>query len=102
MPEASIAALAIGEAGPLGSFGNIQVEPLSTPITLSPFDISLICTEIGDELCGRLVYNSDIFLPQTIDRMAHHFVHFLSSLVKDPLQKVQSFVLRLRLFVDRS
>ena len=52
------------------------------------FDLDLTLWERDDVLLGELKYNTDLFDPQTIDRLHEHFQTLLESIVKNPLQRV--------------
>ena len=58
--------------------------------TTSMFDISVFLTEIPAGLQGLAEYCTDLFNEQTIERMIDHFKELLSSIVKEPDQKIES------------
>ncbi|NRQ35524.1 amino acid adenylation domain-containing protein [Nonomuraea sp. NN258] len=52
--------------------------------TTTRFDLELYATERGDRLGGRFVYNSELFLPETIERLARRFAALLRAVVAAP------------------
>jgi amino acid adenylation domain-containing protein len=48
------------------------------------FDLSLSFQEQADGLAGMIEYNTDLFEPATIERMAGHFQALLAAVVADP------------------
>ena len=50
----------------------------------SKFDLSFNFVERADEIDLQLVYNTDIYLPSTIGRLADHFLQLLSAILADP------------------
>jgi amino acid adenylation domain-containing protein/non-ribosomal peptide synthase protein (TIGR01720 family) len=54
----------------------------------SPFDLSLEIAIEGAELAGAVEYDSDLFEPATIERLAEHYVVLLESITRDPARRV--------------
>ncbi|WP_390625552.1 MULTISPECIES: non-ribosomal peptide synthetase [Calothrix] len=52
------------------------------------FDITLLMTETEQGLTASLEYNSDLFEPATITRMAGHFQTLLEGIVSNPEEKI--------------
>ncbi|HSI49927.1 MAG TPA: condensation domain-containing protein, partial [Ideonella sp.] len=48
------------------------------------FDLTLTLVEDAQGLHGELEYNTDLFEPATIERMAGHFTQLLQAIVEDP------------------
>jgi len=73
---------------------NLPVERLELPeVTLTPldldrgaaqFDLSLLLSESEGALAGILEYSTDLFDPQTVERMATHLERVLETLVEAP------------------
>ncbi|WP_329612059.1 amino acid adenylation domain-containing protein [Streptomyces brevispora] len=65
-----------------------RLEYIELPEEEGQFDITLSVYE--DEADGRfhcvLKYNTDLFLPRTVRRMAAHYVHLLDSMTRAPAQ----------------
>ncbi|WP_287314903.1 non-ribosomal peptide synthetase, partial [Moorena sp. SIO1G6] len=47
----------------------------------APYDLSVEMIEVGDQLNLRWNYNSDLFYPETIDRIASHYLTLLEGIV---------------------
>ena len=62
----------------------IALSEVESEETMSTFDLSLVMAESRGTLLGAFEYNTDLFKPATIERMADHFQHLLASLVADP------------------
>jgi amino acid adenylation domain-containing protein len=63
-----------------------SVEPISGPTT--HFDLELHLWQRGAEWSGWLVYNTDLFDPESIKRLADHYLALLESLLANPDQPV--------------
>lgn len=66
------------------SLPGISVEPLDTNSGLSRFDISLGLYEVGEGITGGFEYNSDLFEPSTMARLARQFGMILKRVSADP------------------
>ncbi|MDR3671879.1 MAG: condensation domain-containing protein, partial [Holophaga sp.] len=71
----------------------LRLEPLETDQTAAKFDLTLDLTEAGGGLRGFLEYNTDLFHPATIERMANHFHTLLEAAVTQPEAQVGTFPL---------
>ncbi|MFF3672029.1 condensation domain-containing protein, partial [Microtetraspora malaysiensis] len=52
--------------------------------TTTRFDLELYAAERGDRVEGRFVYNADLFLPSTVERLAGRFAALLRAVVAEP------------------
>ncbi|MGJ6963140.1 amino acid adenylation domain-containing protein [Streptosporangium sp. G11] len=64
------------------------VEPFAPDTTSTRFDLELYVSETGDGLAARFVYNRDLFLPDTVERLAVSFETFLRAAVAAPGTRV--------------
>lgn len=64
------------------------VEPFAPDTTSTRFDLELYASETGDGLAARFVYNRDLFLPETVERLAVSFETFLRAAVAAPGTRV--------------
>lgn len=71
----------------------IQVEDLDLDIRVSKFDLSLIVADNGEVITGRIEYNTDLFNPDTIERMLGHFRNLLEGIVANPEQRISELPL---------
>jgi len=77
---------------------NAPGEPLRLPgltlgahpveVNTTKFDLTLSMSEGARGLAGSLHYNTDLFDPPTVERMAGHFRTLLEGVVADPRQRV--------------
>ncbi len=72
---------------------DFRMEEMELDNGVSVLDLSLdiIDTHIG--FCCRFKYNTDLFDPVTIERMAEHFQHLLEAIVAHPEQSIGSLPL---------
>ena len=77
LSQEGIAALALGSGGATISLGPLQLESVELPKRAAQFDVTLMCVEAGDRIEAALEYNTDLFAPATVERMARHFVALL-------------------------
>ncbi|MFD2169274.1 non-ribosomal peptide synthetase [Tumebacillus lipolyticus] len=54
----------------------------------SKFDLSLYLTETEDRIAGTVEYSTDLFQPETIERLIAHFEHLLRSIGENPGEKI--------------
>ncbi|TKI55077.1 amino acid adenylation domain-containing protein [Brevibacillus antibioticus] len=60
---------------------------------LSQFDLSMICKEADDEIEVRIEYNTDLFSPETMQRMAGYYHNLLLSLQANPARRFDEMVM---------
>ncbi|NQZ12216.1 MAG: amino acid adenylation domain-containing protein, partial [Algicola sp.] len=66
----------------------LELTPIEQQNNLIKFDLELSVVERGDELALTWRYNSDLFVPDTINRMMDNFGVLLGGIVKAPQQRV--------------
>ena len=66
----------------------LSLRRLPQELTTAKLDLSVDMYETPEGLVGGFEYNSDLFSPATIRRMATHFVTLLESIAKAPEQRV--------------
>lgn len=66
----------------------LSIEPLSLHQGTAKFDLSLLLTEREAEIRGTIEYNTDLFVEETIHRLAEHLQTILSSIIANPQQNV--------------
>ncbi len=59
----------------------------------SKFDLSLFITETEAGLTGEFEYNTDLFEPETIERLAKHYQTLLQGIIENPERKVKQLPL---------
>ncbi|NEO15942.1 MAG: AMP-binding protein [Moorea sp. SIO4G2] len=65
--------------------GLLKIEPyLLEEQRGAPYDLSVEMIEVGHQLNVRWNYNSDLFYPETIDRIARHYMTLLEGIVANP------------------
>ncbi|MCM3904257.1 MAG: amino acid adenylation domain-containing protein [Pyrinomonadaceae bacterium] len=68
----------------------LEMEPLAITGQTSKFDLSLMMSEIGEDLSASFEYNIDLFEPATIERLSSHFGALLESVVSGPEQQLSA------------
>ena len=53
-------------------------------IGTSKFDLTMLLSETNGRLRGTIEYSTDLFEPETIDRLIGHYRTFLESVALDP------------------
>jgi natural product biosynthesis luciferase-like monooxygenase protein len=66
----------------------LAVEPLHTHNGISKFDLTLTVEKSAERVVAGLEYNTSLFKPATMKRMAAHFVRLLEQIAADPDQKI--------------
>jgi amino acid adenylation domain-containing protein len=66
----------------------LAITPLLADSGTAKFDLTLIMTDAPEGLRGLLEYNTDLFEPETIQRMANHFQAIVAALLANPDQAI--------------
>ena len=74
---------------PLPQTAGLSIQRCDVLPATSPFDLSLYLRERDGKLVGFFEYNTDLFEPQTIERMIGHFETLLEGIVADPEQPIR-------------
>ncbi len=83
----------------------LTARPIDTETGASEFDLTLFLRESSEGLRGALQYNTDLFDPPTIARLAGHFRVLLEGIVASPTERLSALPLltddeRRQLLVD--
>ncbi|MGH2506704.1 MAG: non-ribosomal peptide synthetase, partial [Ktedonobacteraceae bacterium] len=70
-----------------------QLHHAMTENKTAMFDLDMTFWERGEVLVAELKYNTDLFEPETIDRLQEHFLTLLASIVADPTQHINDIPL---------
>lgn len=62
----------------------LQLEGLSLDVGSTKFDLTLVAEESEHGLACTIEYNTDLFAPETIARLAQHFETLLEAIVAEP------------------
>ncbi|HEX8558582.1 MAG TPA: amino acid adenylation domain-containing protein, partial [Pyrinomonadaceae bacterium] len=71
----------------------LTISPFVIEVEKSVFDMSLVMSEVGDEISVGLTYNSELFEAEMIERMAGHLQTLLKGIVADPQQRISELPL---------
>ncbi|MDT5268372.1 MAG: hypothetical protein QOH49_558 [Acidobacteriota bacterium] len=71
----------------------LKMSPAELDLTTTAFDLTLNVEEVGEGVYGRLRYNTDLFEPETIRRMAGHYLTLLESAAADVERPVSALPL---------
>ena len=72
---------------PLALVG-LEVSPCPLPQDTTHFDLELHCWEQGDHWQGAFFYNTGLFNPETMERMAGHYLKLLGHALAEPERPV--------------
>jgi amino acid adenylation domain-containing protein len=73
------------------AMAGLEVSQVELPLENSRFDLVLFLSEFETGLAALWLYNSDLFEPATIAKMAVHFERLMSAIVEDPAAKLDSY-----------
>ncbi len=82
-----------GKNGCRIDLGGLLLESVALEQRVALFDLTLTMLETEGGLVGSWQYNSDLFDPSTIARMAEHFQNLLASIVANPESQIQELPL---------
>jgi amino acid adenylation domain-containing protein len=91
--QADLTAFALGESGSQIRVGGLLWESLPLAQRIAQFDLSLAMGETASGLAATLEYNTDLFDPASVERMAQHLHTILEAVVVDPGQAVDDLPL---------
>jgi len=74
-------------------FPNVTVTPQDSDFSTAKFDLTFYLYDHGEEIAGIIEYNTDLFNPDRIDRMATHFCTLLRSIVANPDSPISDLAL---------
>ncbi len=72
---------------------DVKLSILHTQIGSVKYDLTLTMEESGDSLNGLLGYNTDLFKPETTQRMVNHFKYILREIAFNPDLKIEDIPL---------
>jgi amino acid adenylation domain-containing protein/non-ribosomal peptide synthase protein (TIGR01720 family) len=67
-----------------GELAGLDVEAVELPMVTASFDLSMDFQDVDGILYGALTYNTDLFDPDTIERMTGHLQLLLAGIAADP------------------
>jgi amino acid adenylation domain-containing protein/non-ribosomal peptide synthase protein (TIGR01720 family) len=70
----------------------LNIDAFHKGVSNTKFDLSVNFTDMGDHLFMTITYNTDLFLPATIEKMYQHYINLLQTLAvndKQSLSQVQ-------------
>ena len=89
----NMASFALSDPGKRMELGELVLESMALEHRVSPFDLTLLMAEAGEELVASVEYNTDLYNKATIQRMLGHFQTLLESIVDDPNQPISTLSL---------
>ncbi len=75
------------------ALSGLTLAPLAARSGTSKFDLSLYFWEGGAELTAYFEYNTDLFDPATVARLADHFMRLMEGVLADPWRRVSELPL---------
>ncbi len=89
-----VASVAIGVEGPAARVGGLHMQPIDVPCGVrAVHELSVKLCEVDGQLVGKWSFDTAVLKPDTVQRMAAHFVSILESVVTDPDQNVSDLAL---------
>ncbi len=75
------------------TFGTLTATPIDVDPRVAKFDLSAWLTEMDDGMHVAFEYRTDVFRPQTVQRLCAHFAELLRQVVADPARRVDALPL---------
>ena len=88
-----ISSFALGKEGARMDLGGIQIESLELEQRIAPFELTFMMAEQNGELLANMVYNVDLYRPETVQRMLTHFMRILEEVGADPDTPIKDIAL---------
>jgi amino acid adenylation domain-containing protein len=89
MDRDGIARLIVGDPGVQTSLGGLRLEAVPVGQQEGQFDLTFHLLDMGSEISGVLVYNSDLYDAATVDRMGRVYRQLLVGIAEDPGCSIQ-------------
>ena len=70
---------------------DLNVTPINIDCGFSQMDLSLTFWERNACLNGSFEYNTDLFTPETVERMMSHYKNLLEQIIKDPHKRLSQY-----------
>jgi amino acid adenylation domain-containing protein len=77
--------------GELLKLNNIEITPALSDYSLTKFDICFNTYEEANGIGISVVYATDLFVEETIERFTTHFSMLVNSIISDPFQSIHSY-----------
>ncbi len=88
LDDQGLAPFALGIAGARLSLHGLTAESVALDKGTALFDLAMMTAREGDRLCVALEYSTDLFVPDSIDRLASGFRTLLEEIVADPARRI--------------
>ena len=75
------------------NFSQLNAQFVQTEVRTAKFDLNVAFAEMADRLRGTISYSTDLFDPETIERMGGHFEQLLQHMVADLTQPIATLPL---------
>lgn len=82
------AALALGQSGITGQWGDVAVETVALPERSEEFDLALLCAEVREGLTAVISYRCDVVSQLSVRRMLGHFQCLLNGILAEPTARL--------------
>ena len=72
---------------------DVRIEPLELHTPTAKYDLTIVLEPVADGLAGQIVYNTDLFEKETIDRLIGHLNRILATVSFHPQRHLSDFAL---------
>jgi amino acid adenylation domain-containing protein len=86
--DEGLSQFAVGMDGFQMNLAGLPLESVVVDQKYTPFDLTMTMARTNQGLGASLSYNTDLFLPQTIERFLQHFEVMLNGIVENPEQEI--------------
>jgi amino acid adenylation domain-containing protein len=66
------------------NIAGLELETVRVENRTAPFDLTMMIAEAENDVGATITYNTDLFNPETIDRIWHHFIVLLNDVAENP------------------
>lgn len=84
------ASFILGESGGRIELGDLILESVPLKNRVTPFELSMLVAEQGDELMVEIEYSADLFTDRTIEQMLSSFKQLLKNIFTSPDQNIST------------
>jgi amino acid adenylation domain-containing protein len=93
LDEQGLAPFALGVSGATLSLHGLSAQSIALDKGSALFDLTLMTAQNGDRLCVAFEYSTDLYAPESIERLAECYGNLLEAIVADPGRRIADLTL---------
>ena len=83
----------VQDAKKINTLGEVEISRVDLHSNSAKFDVTLSVVDTGSTINAYIEYSSDLFLPETIQRMSEHYIQLLEGITENPNRSISEIPL---------